>query len=132
MTGGPFGPGVTGPADAGPGGGGEPESSDSLRTFGAVVQALREHAGLRREEFGEAVRKARHTVASGEMPGSGPLQLLETPENRVVTADARSLGRVWPGSRAATAAALPETASRSPHAARTGTNSGAGRGHHAQ
>ncbi|GAB3167347.1 hypothetical protein GCM10027162_03210 [Streptomyces incanus] len=29
--------------------GGEPESSDSLRTFGAVVQGLREHAGLRPE-----------------------------------------------------------------------------------
>jgi hypothetical protein len=30
----------------------EPDPSDSLRTFGAVVQALREHAGLGREEFG--------------------------------------------------------------------------------
>lgn len=34
----------------------EPESSDSLRTFGAVVQALREHAGFSREEFAEQVR----------------------------------------------------------------------------
>lgn len=29
----------------------EPDPSDSLRTFGAVVQALREHAGLSRAEF---------------------------------------------------------------------------------
>lgn len=48
-------------------GGGEPESSDSLRTFGAVVQALREHAGLSREEFGELVRYSKHTVASVEL-----------------------------------------------------------------
>ncbi|MGV9272404.1 helix-turn-helix domain-containing protein [Streptomyces griseosporeus] len=44
----------------------EPESSDSLRTFGAVVQALREHAGLGREEFAERVRYSKHTVASVE------------------------------------------------------------------
>lgn len=52
-----------------PGGGSagsEPESSDSLRTFGAVVQALREHAGLSREEFAERVRFSKHTVASIE------------------------------------------------------------------
>ncbi|MET7603280.1 helix-turn-helix transcriptional regulator [Streptomyces avermitilis] len=48
-------------------GGGEPEASDSLRTFGAVVQALREHAGLSREEFGERVRFSKHTVASVEL-----------------------------------------------------------------
>ncbi|MET9882675.1 helix-turn-helix transcriptional regulator [Streptomyces sp. NPDC006430] len=52
--------GACGPA------GGEPETSDSLRTFGAVVQALREHAGLSREEFGERVRFSKHTVASIE------------------------------------------------------------------
>ncbi|WP_405879557.1 helix-turn-helix domain-containing protein [Streptomyces sp. NBC_01384] len=51
----------------GTGTGGEPESSDSLRTFGAVVQALREHAGLSREEFGERVRFSKHTVASVEL-----------------------------------------------------------------
>ncbi|MFJ9705937.1 Scr1 family TA system antitoxin-like transcriptional regulator [Streptomyces sp. NPDC101234] len=45
----------------------EPEPSDSLRTFGAVVQALREHAGLSREEFGERVRFSKHTVASVEL-----------------------------------------------------------------
>ncbi|MGO4751225.1 Scr1 family TA system antitoxin-like transcriptional regulator [Streptomyces sp. 2MCAF27] len=46
--------------------GGEPEPSDSLRTFGAVVQALREHAGLSREEFAGLVRFSKHTVASIE------------------------------------------------------------------
>ncbi|MBC2901505.1 Scr1 family TA system antitoxin-like transcriptional regulator [Streptomyces cupreus] len=48
------------------GAGGEPEASDSLRTFGAVVQALREHAGLSREEFGERVGLSKHMVASIE------------------------------------------------------------------
>jgi transcriptional regulator with XRE-family HTH domain len=46
---------------------GEPESSDSLRTFGAVLQALREHAGLSRQEFAELVRFSKHTVASVEL-----------------------------------------------------------------
>ncbi|MER6629167.1 helix-turn-helix transcriptional regulator [Streptomyces sp. NPDC000987] len=38
-----------------------------MRTFGAVVQALREHAGLTREEFAELVRFSKHTVASVEL-----------------------------------------------------------------
>ncbi|MCF1594254.1 helix-turn-helix domain-containing protein [Streptomyces muensis] len=46
---------------------GEPEPSDSLRTFGAVVQALREHAGLSSEEFGDRVGLSKHTVASLEL-----------------------------------------------------------------
>ncbi|MFI1092816.1 helix-turn-helix domain-containing protein [Streptomyces sp. NPDC020917] len=46
--------------------GGEPESSDSLRTFGAFLQALREHAGYSREEFAAVVRFSKHTVASVE------------------------------------------------------------------
>ncbi|AUH44847.1 helix-turn-helix domain-containing protein [Streptomyces sp. CMB-StM0423] len=50
----------------GDGCGSEPESSDSMRTFGAVVQALREHAGLNREQLGERVRYSKHTVASIE------------------------------------------------------------------
>ncbi|MER5632018.1 helix-turn-helix transcriptional regulator [Streptomyces nitrosporeus] len=54
-----------GPAP-GPGPGAEPETSGSLRTFGAFVQALREHAGLSREEFGRQVRFSKHTVASIE------------------------------------------------------------------
>ncbi|MEV6959460.1 helix-turn-helix transcriptional regulator [Streptomyces sp. NPDC051207] len=46
---------------------GEQETSDSLRTFGAVVQGLREHAGLSREEFGQLVGYSKHTVASVEL-----------------------------------------------------------------
>ncbi|MFE9975782.1 Scr1 family TA system antitoxin-like transcriptional regulator [Streptomyces hirsutus] len=45
----------------------EPDPSDSLRTFGAVVQALREHAGLSRVQFGELVRFSKHTVESVEL-----------------------------------------------------------------
>jgi transcriptional regulator with XRE-family HTH domain len=44
----------------------EPARSGSLRTFGAVVQALREHAGLSRQEFAERVCFSRHTVESVE------------------------------------------------------------------
>ncbi|MGW2839203.1 helix-turn-helix domain-containing protein [Streptomyces sp. NPDC001493] len=54
---------------AGPAGGGagaEPGASDSLRTFGAFVQALREHSGLTREEFADRVGFSKHTVASIE------------------------------------------------------------------
>jgi transcriptional regulator with XRE-family HTH domain len=59
---------VTGVVDGVVGAGAsEPESSDSLRTFGAVVQALREHAGLSREEFADLVRFSKHTVASVEL-----------------------------------------------------------------
>ncbi|MFF8943337.1 Scr1 family TA system antitoxin-like transcriptional regulator [Streptomyces sp. NPDC014864] len=58
---------VDGVVGTGTGTGGEPVSSDSLRTFGAVVQGLREHAGLSREEFGELVRFSKHTVASVEL-----------------------------------------------------------------
>ncbi|PZT76667.1 MULTISPECIES: helix-turn-helix domain-containing protein [unclassified Streptomyces] len=47
-------------------GGAEPETSDSLRTFGAVVHALREHVGLSREEFGKRVGYSKHTIASIE------------------------------------------------------------------
>ncbi|MFJ3982164.1 helix-turn-helix domain-containing protein [Streptomyces fungicidicus] len=45
----------------------EPDPSDSLRTFGAVMQALREHAGLSRVQFGELVRFSKHTVESVEL-----------------------------------------------------------------
>lgn len=45
----------------------EPDASDSLRTFGAVVQALREHAGLSRVDFGSVVRFSKHTVESVEL-----------------------------------------------------------------
>ncbi|MEU5099565.1 helix-turn-helix transcriptional regulator [Streptomyces sp. NPDC020996] len=45
----------------------EPHPSDSLRTFGAVVQALREHAGLSRAELAVLVQYSKHTVASVEL-----------------------------------------------------------------
>lgn len=45
----------------------EPDPSDSLRTFGAVVQALREHAGLSRVDFGAQVRFSKHTLESVEL-----------------------------------------------------------------
>ncbi|MFC9269995.1 Scr1 family TA system antitoxin-like transcriptional regulator [Streptomyces zhihengii] len=62
------GDGVAGPTSGpGAGTGAQPEVSDSLRTFGAVVQALREHAGLSREEFGTLIRYSKHTVASVEL-----------------------------------------------------------------
>ncbi|MGW0797121.1 helix-turn-helix domain-containing protein [Streptomyces sp. NPDC002692] len=45
----------------------EPDPSDSLRTWGAVQQALREHAGYSRAEFADMVRFSRHTVESVEL-----------------------------------------------------------------
>ncbi|GAA0901107.1 helix-turn-helix transcriptional regulator [Streptomyces thermoalcalitolerans] len=45
----------------------EPHPSDSLRTFGAVVQALREHAGLSRADLAAAVQYSKHTVESVEL-----------------------------------------------------------------
>ncbi|MDI3420127.1 helix-turn-helix domain-containing protein [Streptomyces luteolus] len=45
----------------------EPHPSDSLRTFGAVVQALREYAGLSRADLADRVRYSKHTVESVEL-----------------------------------------------------------------
>ncbi|MFD5258024.1 Scr1 family TA system antitoxin-like transcriptional regulator [Streptomyces bobili] len=45
----------------------EPDPSDSLRTFGAVVQALREHVGLSRVEFAALVQFSKHAVESVEL-----------------------------------------------------------------
>lgn len=45
----------------------EPHPSDSLRTFGAFVQALREHAGLSRAELAALVQYSKHTVESVEL-----------------------------------------------------------------
>lgn len=45
----------------------EPDPSDSLRTWGAVQQALREHAGYSRAEFAGLVRFSKHTVESVEL-----------------------------------------------------------------
>ncbi|MEX2974337.1 Scr1 family TA system antitoxin-like transcriptional regulator [Streptomyces sp. C184] len=47
-------------------GSGEPESTDSLKTFGAVVKAFRERAGLTQEGLAELVRFSPQTVASIE------------------------------------------------------------------
>ncbi|GGV74905.1 helix-turn-helix domain-containing protein [Streptomyces massasporeus] len=59
----------------------EPHPSDSLRTFGAVVQALREHAGLSREELAAIVQYSKHTVESVElgrrMPDEGFVERAE-------------------------------------------------------
>ncbi|KFG72963.1 helix-turn-helix domain-containing protein [Streptomyces mutabilis] len=49
-----------------PCGGGEPERSDSLRTFGEVLKAFRKRAGLTQEEFAPLVRYSVPTVASIE------------------------------------------------------------------
>lgn len=56
-----------GAVDAGVvGGGGEPDVSDSLRTFGAVVRGFRKRAGMTQEELAERVRYSVQTVASVE------------------------------------------------------------------
>ncbi|MBV2353806.1 helix-turn-helix transcriptional regulator [Streptomyces sp. J2-1] len=46
---------------------GEPESSDSMRTFGAVLQALRQHFGYSRDEFAGLVGFSVHTIVSIEL-----------------------------------------------------------------
>ncbi|MEV1007596.1 helix-turn-helix transcriptional regulator [Streptomyces sp. NPDC049881] len=51
---------------AGPGSGGEPESSDSLKGFGEVVKAFRKRARLTQEQFAPQVRYSVPTVASIE------------------------------------------------------------------
>ncbi|GLV77358.1 hypothetical protein Shyhy02_53580 [Streptomyces hygroscopicus subsp. hygroscopicus] len=59
----------------------EPDPSDSLRTFGAVMQALREHAGYSRTEFADLVRFSKHTVESVELGRRMPdLALVERAE----------------------------------------------------
>ncbi|MEX2970933.1 helix-turn-helix domain-containing protein [Streptomyces sp. C184] len=47
-------------------GGGEPEVSDSLKTFGEVFKAFRKRAGLTQEEFAELVPYSVQTVAKIE------------------------------------------------------------------
>ncbi|MEV6394386.1 helix-turn-helix transcriptional regulator [Streptomyces sp. NPDC051907] len=44
----------------------EPEPSESLKTFGAVLQAFREHAGLTQESLAPLVQYSPHFVASVE------------------------------------------------------------------
>ncbi|AXK35999.1 XRE family transcriptional regulator [Streptomyces armeniacus] len=56
----------TGGTGGSPGGGGEPEVSDSLRTFGEVFKAFRKRARLTQEEFAERVPYSVQTVAKIE------------------------------------------------------------------
>ncbi|WP_443059150.1 helix-turn-helix transcriptional regulator [Streptomyces sp. NBC_00487] len=65
-SGGTGGVGGAGSVAWGPPGGGEPETSDSLKTFGAVLRAFRKRAGLTQEELAERVRYSVQTVASIE------------------------------------------------------------------
>ncbi|TXS39488.1 helix-turn-helix domain-containing protein [Streptomyces sp. OR43] len=81
--------------------GGEPELSDSLRTFGAVLKALREAAGLTQEEFAPHVQYSPAYVAKIEQGKRFPPENL--PERaadalgavagKVLGAAARSLRR---------------------------------------
>ncbi|NUR05062.1 MAG: helix-turn-helix domain-containing protein [Streptomyces sp.] len=81
--------------DGAVGTGGEPEPSDSLRTFGAFFQALREHAGLSREEFANLVRFSKHTVASVELGRRMPdMVLVERAEE--VTGNTGALRKAFP------------------------------------
>ncbi|MFJ5547374.1 helix-turn-helix domain-containing protein [Streptomyces sp. NPDC093225] len=52
--------------DSGGGNNGDPEFSDSLKTFGAVLKALRDEAGLTQEAFARKVRYSAHYVAKIE------------------------------------------------------------------
>ncbi|MFI0709470.1 multiprotein-bridging factor 1 family protein [Streptomyces inhibens] len=45
---------------------GEPEPSDSLRTFGAVYQGFRENAGFTQESLAPEIRYSSHYVGSVE------------------------------------------------------------------
>jgi transcriptional regulator with XRE-family HTH domain len=80
-------------------GGGEPEVSDSLKTFGAVHKALRETAGLTQEEYAETVGYSVHAIAKLEQGRRFPQprfieragEVLDAP--RVLRAAARNLTR---------------------------------------
>jgi transcriptional regulator with XRE-family HTH domain len=87
------------------GGGGtsntEAELSDSLRTFGAVLKALREAAGLTQEEFGLRVRYSAAYIAKFEQGKRFPPKDLPTRSEavlgpvgfKVLTAAAKTLRR---------------------------------------
>ncbi|MFJ4778888.1 helix-turn-helix domain-containing protein [Streptomyces sp. NPDC088762] len=87
--------------DNGGGINGEPELSDSLKTFGAVLKALRDEAGLTQEEFAPRVRYSAHYIAKIEQgkrfPPGDLAQRAEEPlgvaAGRVLGAAARSLTR---------------------------------------
>ncbi|WP_445277513.1 helix-turn-helix domain-containing protein [Streptomyces sp. DSM 41033] len=80
---------------------GEPESSDSLKTFGAVVKALRDEAHLTQEQFAPRVQYSAAYIAKIEQGKRfPPRDLLDRSEEvlgpaaaRVLAAAARSLTR---------------------------------------
>lgn len=80
---------------------GEPELSDSLKTFGAVMKALREAAGLTQEEFAPRVRYSSAYVAKIEQGKRFPpenlperaTEALGPVAGKVLAAAARSLRR---------------------------------------
>ncbi|MER5629038.1 helix-turn-helix domain-containing protein [Streptomyces nitrosporeus] len=81
--------------------GGEPELSDSLRTFGAVLKALRDEAHLTQEQFAPLVRYSAAYIAKIEQGKRfPPAKLLDRAEevlgptaSRVLGAAAQSLTR---------------------------------------
>ncbi|MCF6524242.1 helix-turn-helix transcriptional regulator [Streptomyces sp. JJ36] len=83
------------------GGNGEPELSDSLKTFGAVLKALRDEARLTQEEFAPRVSYSAAYVAKIEQGKRFPPRdlvdrcedVLGPPAARVLGAAARSLTR---------------------------------------
>jgi len=93
--------GGAGGRSAGQGGGCEPELSDSLRTFGAVLKALREEARLTQEQFAPLVQYSVAYVAKIEQGKRfPPRNLLDRSEEalgavagRVLAAAAKSLTR---------------------------------------
>ena len=80
---------------------GEQDLSDSLKTYGAVLKALREEAGLTQEEFAQRVRYSAHYVAKIEQGKRFPPSdladraepALGTAAAKVLSAAARSLTR---------------------------------------
>ncbi|MGY3205191.1 helix-turn-helix domain-containing protein [Streptomyces sp. TE5632] len=86
---------------AGGGGNCEPELSDSLKTFGAVLKALREEARLTQEQFAPLVRYSTAYIAKIEQGKRFPPrdlldrseEILGAPAARVLAAAARSLTR---------------------------------------
>ncbi|WP_424211369.1 helix-turn-helix domain-containing protein [Streptomyces sp. BI20] len=87
--------------DHGGGTNNEPELSDSLKTFGAVLKVLREEAGLTQEEFAPRVRYSAHYIAKIEQgkrfPPGDLAERAEEPLGvvaaKVLAAAARSLTR---------------------------------------
>ena len=91
---------MTGNNAVGTGGGsGEPEASDSLKAFGAIVKVFRDRAGLTQDELAPLVRYSTQTVASIEQGRRlPPPDFVERAESALdafgaLRAGARHLGR---------------------------------------